>query len=202
MYQDKYESSHRSVRRCRQERRRRKLRRRAALLVSLVLVLTAAIGGTIAYILTQAGPVKNTFNPSQVASEVIEDFKDNIKSNVTIKNTGNTDAYIRATIVVNWMDADGNVSAEAPVKDVNYKLTLAEDTGWDTVTSDGYYYYTSSVKPGDSTGVLIRSCKPEATKDGHHLSIEILAESIQSTPTAAVVESWNVTVDSNGKISK
>lgn len=46
-----------------------------------------------------------------------------------VKNTGNTDAFIRAQIVVTWKDANGNVSATKPVEDTDYTMTL-NTTDW------------------------------------------------------------------------
>ena len=79
------------------------------LLAMVVLILAGAVGGTLAYIVTSSGPVQNTFTPAHVTCAVEEsDFVDGtstIKNNVTIRNTGNTSAYIRAAVVANWCDA-------------------------------------------------------------------------------------------------
>ena len=69
--------------------------------------------------------------------------------------------------------------------------------------SDGYFYYTSSVVPGASTEGSLLTCtvtypdNPEYT-----LSVEILAEAIQSAPEKAVQEAWvGVTVNEDGKLT-
>lgn len=187
-------------------RKKRRLAPWAAL--ALALVLTLSVGGTIAYLITDTGPVTNTFTPGNVACEVIEPgWKDGhtTKENVTIQNTGNTDAYIRAAIVVTWQNASsGNVLGKAPVLGSDYTLQLATDTGWDITTSDGYYYYATAVSANNSTGILINECKvlKSAPAEGYTLCVEVLADAIQATPINAVKDAWGVTVDANGNISK
>ena len=64
----------------------RKLKRckTGALILSLLLLVTAAVGGTVAYLLTQTEPVANTFTPSHVTCEVTESFGGTVKENVRI----------------------------------------------------------------------------------------------------------------------
>lgn len=182
---------------------KRKINKRSmALLVSLAVVLTVAVGVTLAYIFTKTDPVENTFKPSKVTCAVIEDGKTtddpfgqvnvSSKSNVQIKNTGDTTAYIRVAVVVTWKNEKGNVWAQAPVEGTDYTIDWAYDdkdnpTRW-TSDDDGYYYYNDPVAPGDLTGILITEAKlkegyaaPVGT-DGtqYYLSIEIVASAIQA----------------------
>lgn len=63
--------------------------RRAVLLVSLLLVLTMTVGGTIAFLAARTEQKTNTFAPSRVASQVIEEhFDGEVKSNAAVRNTG------------------------------------------------------------------------------------------------------------------
>ncbi len=179
-------------------KRHKQKRKNRALLVSLILLLTITVGGTIAFIYTKTEGVKNTFNPSKVTCSIEETFDGKIKSNVSIKNTGDTEAYIRAKIIVNWMDTNGNISAVKPVAN-DYSLTLGDMNNW--LNIGGYYYYTSPVGVNASTDILISKCEQLQEKEGYLLSVEILAEAIQSTPSAAVEESWNVTIAEDGTIS-
>ena len=167
-------------------------RKSIIVLFSLVLILVFAVGGTIAYIVTNTENVENTFTPGQVACEVEEpQFTGSVKENVAIRNTGNTEAYIRAAIVVTWKDCEnGNVFGKMPDSD-DYELEIGGD--W-LKSSDGYYYCKSVVAVGEQTPVLIASCQPKenAKNPGgnYALSVEILADAIQSTPDNAVEESW------------
>lgn len=175
-------------------KKKRRLAPWAAL--ALALVLTLSVGGTIAYLITDTGPVTNTFTPGNVACEVIEKFDGTTKSDVKIKNTGNTDAYIRAAIVVNWIDTNGHFAPEV-VNNDEYRLDLGN--GW--IEQGGYYYWPSSVAASAETGKLIQSCSPNVTKEGYTLCVEVLADAIQATPINAVKDAWGVTV-TDGTISK
>ena len=174
-------------------KRSTKKRNKMTLLVSLIVLFTIIVGGTIAYIYTKTGDVKNTFTPSKVSCEIVEIFDYITKSDVKIKNTGDTEAYIRARIVVNWIDDNNNISAIKPVLGVDYSLTLSADNTW--IKNGDYYYYKSPVAIGQSTSVLIEECKklPESTeKEGYYLSVEILAEAIQSNALENGDGSWTI----------
>lgn len=164
-------------------KKKRRLAPWAAL--ALALVLTLSVGGTIAYLITDTGPVTNTFTPGNVACEVIEKFNGTTKSDVKIENTGNTDAYIRAAIVINWQDDNGNVVAE-PVLENDYTMTLG--TGW--IPQNGYYYCTAADAQNQTkTSQLIVSCAPKGTPK-YHLSVSVLAQAIQAEPNTAVKDAW------------
>ena len=100
----------------RYKRSRRRSGKSAALLVSLLLLLTVTVGGTIAFLIDTECPLHNQFNPSKVTTKVEETLSGKIKKDVYIKNTGDTDAWIRAAVVVTWQDAAGNVYGQAPVE--------------------------------------------------------------------------------------
>lgn len=184
----------------------RRPKRLATLLVSLLLVLGVAVGGTVAFLSTRTDSKENTFTPSKVTCEVTETFNNNVKSNVAVQNTGDTTAFIRAAINVTWMSnqdaANQTVSAKVPVKDTDYSIKLADNTNW-IRGADGYYYYKLPVDPQVSTGVLIEECKLQnnaSVPDGYHLSVEIVASAIQSAPDSVVQSMWHVTVE-NGIIT-
>ena len=166
-------------------------------------MILMAVGMSSAFLKTQKGALVNEFKSSYVTSEVIETFKDNVKTDVKIQNTGDIDAYIRAAVVVTWEDENKNVYPQMPVAGRDYTIELS-DNGWDIATSDGYYYFTKPVASGGCTGVLINEVKPvdSKTPEGYRLSVEILGDAIQSKPAKAVENSWGVTVNSDGTISK
>lgn len=185
-------------------------RQLAVLLVPLLLTIVIAAGVTIAFLFTSTKPLENTFTPAHVSCDVLEGDDGNTfdgvtKSKVRIKNTGNTDAYIRAAVVITWVsDKDNKVSAVKPVAQADYSIAYAQDAGWTFNKADGFWYYTAPVKVNDTTENLIESCTAVAGKapDGFRLSVEIVASAIQSLPTTVVEEQWNVKVDeSTGKIT-
>ena len=168
-----------------------RLNRTAVLIMAVLLLLGAAVGSTVAFLIDKTEPVTNTFTYAKVSCEVTEKFAQNKKEDVKVKNTGTTDAYIRATYVINWLDQDGNIAASDP-EGYSYSLTKNLDSKW--IEKDGYFYYTSPIAPGDSTEGSLLTCTVTYPENPEYtLSVEILAEAIQSTPNKAVQEAWGVT---------
>ena len=186
MYQGKH------VKRTKYSKRRANKRKATVLLSSLALILALFVGVTTAFLIAKEGSVTNTFKSSHVACQVNEEsFNGTTKTNVTISNTGDTEAYIRAAIVVTWKDGEnGNVYAGKPVAGEDYTISLNEND-W-IEGSDGYYYYKKPVAPGTSTAVLIESCRAvtEHVPAGYGLNVEILSSAIQSVPEAVVNAKW------------
>lgn len=175
-----------------------RLNRTAVLIMAVLLLLGAAVGSTVAFLIDKTEPVKNDFEYAKVSCEVTESFTNNKKDNVQVKNTGTIDAYIRATYVVNWLDRDGNIAASDP-EGCSYSLTENPDSKW--IEKDGYFYYTSPVAPGASTeGSLLTCTVTSPVNPEYTLSVEILAEAIQSTPDKAVQEAWGVSI-SQGSVT-
>jgi len=162
------------------------------LLSSLALLVVLLVGTTTAFLIASDGPLTNIFNSSRVTCQVNEDTFDlTTKTNVTISNTGDTEAYIRAAIVVTWKDAEnGNVYGAMPVEGKDYTMEL-DLSNW-IVGIDGYYYYKYAVQPGGKTEILITECKavPSNVPAGYGLNVEILGSAIQSVPVAVVNEKW------------
>lgn len=170
-------------------KRKPRINKAAVLLTAAVLLIGTVVGSTVAYLIAQTDAVENTFEYAKVSCEVKEDFNGNTKENVQITNTGSTDAYIRATYVVNWLDAQGNIVASDP-EGYSYTLTENPDRVW-TKGTDGYFYYLSPVAPDASTPGSLLTCtvtRPENPE--YRLSVEILADAIQSEPANAVKEAW------------
>lgn len=185
MYQGNYTNR-------RKPRRRYHRRKPSLLLIALVAVLGAVVGSTIAYLFTHTDAITNTFTAASVTTKIEEELNDGVKNNVTVKNTGDIEAYIRAAVIVTWQDKYGNVYSTAPEEGVDYTVDWTMD-GW--VLRDGYYYYTSPVAAKDSTKELFTNCmllENTVPPEGCHLVVEVLASAIQSQPKSAVVEAWGV----------
>ena len=166
-------------------------KRSGILLAAVIVLLAGAVGGTWAFLVAQSEPLQNNFTYAHVSCAVKETFDGTTKSNVQIQNTGDIPAYIRARIVVTWKDTSGNVSAAVPVKDTDYTIAF-NTTDW--TQQDGYWYCKNAVDAKDFTPVLITKCeKTGAAPDGYDLSVEILADAIQSEPASAVTEAWRNT---------
>lgn len=175
----------------RYKRSRRRSGKSAALLVSLLLLLTVTVGGTIAFLMDTDGPLHNLFNPSKVTTKVEETLSGDTKKDVYIKNTGDTDAWIRAAVVVTWQDEDGNVYGQAPAAGTNY-TAWTPGTNWLT-GDDGFYYYTFPVASGETTqDALIADVKPigNPPADGYYLTVEIIGSGIQNKPAKVFNTEW------------
>ena len=169
-----------------------RLNKTAALFIAIVMLIGAVVGTTVAFLITNTDSVENTFEYARVSCEVTESFDKTTKSNVQVRNTGTTDAYIRATYVVNWLDKDGNIAASVP-DGYSYSLTENPDGKW-TKGTDGYFYYLSPVAPEASTlGSLLTCTVSYPANPEYTLSVEILATAVQSAPASAVTEAWGVT---------
>ena len=176
-----------------------RMNKTAVLFMAIILLIGAVIGSTVAFLTMKTEPVKNSFEYAEVSCEVTEDFNNNTKEHVQVKNTGTTDAYIRATYVVNWVDAQGRIAASDP-EGYSYSLTENPDSAW--TEKDGYFYYTSSIAPGASTAGSLLTCEVTYPENPEYtLSVEVLAEAIQSTPDNAVQDAWGVTVNAEGKLT-
>lgn len=177
-------------------------------LVSILVLVFAAAGVTVAYLQTQTPPLENEFTPAQVSCEVEETFDGSVKRSVAIRNTGDADAFIRVAVVANWVKADdeGNVTsvhAQQPQPGTDYTIQWADDfdANW-LQDGSGFYYYKNAVEPEESTAVLIAECTPIANRapEGYTLAVEIVASAIQASPETVAEEYWDISVE-NGVIA-
>lgn len=175
-----------------------RMNRTAVLLIAVILLISTAVGSTVAFLATKTEPVENSFEYANVSCKVTQNC-DTDGSIVQVKNTGTISAYIRAAVVANWMDVDGNIAASVP-EGYSYDLTCSSGS-W-VQGKDGFFYYLLPVAPGALTEGSLLTCTvtcPETPE--YTLSVEVLAEAIQSTPASAVNEAWSAAVDGDGKLS-
>jgi hypothetical protein len=179
MYQDKHFSQGGS--------RRYRGKKPALLIVALALILTVAVGGTVAYLTTKTDSKINTFTPSQVSCEVKENFDGEKKTNVNVTNTSNIDAFIRVKLVTYRVN-DKN-------QHIGGLAEIPEFTPGDRWVKYGeYYYYTKPVAPGASpaadliSSIVLTGSYPDV--DGGKQAIDVMAEAIQAGPEAAVKAAW------------
>ena len=166
--------------------------RMLVLVISVALILCSLVGGTLAYLAAQSGSIVNTFQPSEVKIDIGEDFTNGalVKENVVIKNTGDTDAYIRAMVTINWKNGDQVLNA---VAGSDYTIKWGTSSKWSQVGE--FYYYSDVLPAGDpdpATDVLIKEIKVnnEAPAAGYVLHVEVIASAIQAMPDGAKAEAW------------
>lgn len=167
--------------------------RLAMMVLSIVLLLGVAIGGTIAWLSTKTTSVTNTFIPAKVTCEVTEDFNEDtgVKTNVNVTNTGNIAVYIRVKLVTYRTNDDG--------QHIGGTAKLPEFTrGKNWVEKDGYYYYTLPVAPGQQPDTNLAKKMTLKTSyrdaDGGKQALDVMAEAIQSEPEKAVADAWGVKI--------
>lgn len=157
-----------------------------AVITAVSLLLALAVGGTVAYIAAQSVLIKNQFQPAQVSCEVQTSLT---SDKISVKNTSDVSAYIRAAIVVNWMDKDdvkGPVYGLPPVEGTDYKLTLntvdTKDTvGWKKIGD--FYYWTEPVSADTVIGTaLVENITviKDPPSSEYELTVEVVAEAIQA----------------------
>lgn len=169
--------------------------RKTALILSLCLIFALAVGTTFALLKASTAPVENTFTAAKSDIKIDEDVTGGQKKSIIVKNTGTAVSYVRVKLVMNWVDENGNVSAE-PVN-----ITPSITDNW--FLKDGIYYYKMPVAAKDFTTNLLKTpITQDAAPEGYHLEVTVLAESIQAAPSAAVQQSWGVGVDSNGYLTQ
>lgn len=169
--------------------------RKTALILSLCLIFALAVGTTFALLKASTAPVENTFTAAKSGTDIVEKLDGSQKTSIAVKNTGTAVSYVRVKLVMNWVDENGNVSAEP----VNITPSITAD--W--FEQDGIYYYKMPVAAKDFTTNLLQTpITQDAAPEGYHLEVTVLAESIQAAPSTAVQQSWVVGVDSNGYLTQ
>ena len=156
--------------------------RTAVLLIAVLLLISTAVGSTAAFLVTKTGPVVEAFAYAQVSCQVTD--------TMGVKNTGTAQAYIRASYAVNWRDGEGIIAAVMPD---GYSCDLDENQGAWVDGGDGYFYYPAPVAPGGETPSLL-TCSVSCPEAEYTLSVEVVAEAIQSNPAGAAEDAWGVRV--------
>ena len=181
-------------------------KRSLVLVVSVLVLLLAVAGGTLAWLTAQTDGVVNTFTPAQVSCAVTEEeFKGETKKNVNVENTSYIPAYIRVKLVTYRVNAQNqHIGGTAEIPE------FTPGKGW--VKYGEYYYYTLPVAPKGpgaldnwpktpligETGIELVNSYNDA--DGGKQVVEVMAEAIQSSPPEAVGKSWGVTI-SEGSVT-
>lgn len=108
---------------------------------------------------------------------------------VEIKNTGKSDALVRASLVPRWVDEKGNPFS-GDVSIVNF--TPQNPENW-TKGSDGYYYYNEILKRDEKTKPLLEgvsldlvslSTDEKKLYEGKKLIVDVNSEAVQATEEA------------------
>ncbi len=155
--------------------------------LTAVILISAAIP-TVAWLTRKSAPVTNTYTEAAVSGEVVMAGR-----NPSVKNKGDTAAYVRMTIVPAFYDASNNIVAAPTIAMQNAYLSSIDlsGTNW-FFASDGYFYYKYSVGPGNSTDIVTMPASP--VSGTYTFTAQYHTELVQALPSDAVTEAWGVTV--------
>lgn len=191
MYQGKHGNNNRG-----RAPRRPRMSRTVMVALALVLVLGLAIGGTIAYLVTNTDSITNTFTPGGTTPGIEEKVENGVKESIVIENKGNIPAYIRVMLVGNTVETVDGKEVVTGGFDVSARFTY-NDTDW-VKGSDGYYYYKTPVAANEKTNDLLAS--GTSITVGENETVTVLAQSIQAEPDYVVQQTWGVTI-ANGTVT-
>lgn len=177
-------------------------------LAALLVLVLGIVGTTLAWLTDATGDLTNTFEYAKVSCQVLEDVNSNKtqKTKVRIQNTGNTEAYIRATYVVTYRDDTESILYET-LSNGTWNVDLSNKINTESWVKgeDGYWYCKTPVAPGAETPVLFEgpiNGNGTFLYDKKHAItyVEILATAIQSQPVKAMGEAWGYTMN-NGTLT-
>lgn len=185
--------------------------------VVAVLVAALAFGVVFAYLSGKTGSVKNDMTADgDPIPTIIETFEPSsgLKQNVAVSVDVDYECYVRATIVVNWVSADGKtVYSERPTfEDVAFTVNDRPDGDedlayWVWDPEYDFFYYTVPVKGGATEPLIIECRQTVPAPEGYKLNVQVVAQTIQASGwsdadnTLAVVSEWGVVIDDEGTLS-
>ena len=167
-----------------------------------LLILCVTAGATLAYIVKRSESQENTFVPVFVKCEPISTQA----GCMAVSNCGDVAAYLRAAVVISWAavdeqgEATGVYHANAPVLGMDYTILYDTTETW-KMGSDGFWYYSAPVNAGATTvdlvNAVVRLKEPPA---GYALSVQVVAEGIQTQPIGAIGYAWGASVSADGTL--
>ena len=188
-------------------RKRRFSGKSLALLVSALVLSFSMVGGTLAWLSDDTGPITNTLTMPRTDITIEEEFDGAVKKDVRVKNNGDVPVYVRVTLNINWQDSEHNVHPGIALGGNHFTIHFSQSAKW--VLNNGIYYYLYPLAPGKTTDNLIDSITllddPDVP-EGCTLVVDVLAQSVQSQgmkDDAPMVEAqgWPVTVQSDGSLA-
>lgn len=167
------------------------IKSRLPLLLVAFCIITCAVASMVyaKYVANQGGDATiNITANGELKIEVKSESADGSLFEYSITNVSTNQpivAYIRAAVVVNWQDGEGNLWA-IPPKASDYTITASNCT-----LLDGYYYYNGTRAQNQGFPITVRLAAGATPPSGYTLHVQILAESIQSVPADAAEKAWD-----------
>ena len=119
-------------------------------------------------------------NPAadKVGVDVIETLNANVKTDVSVQNTGNVNEFLRAAIIGNWVMSDGTNETLVGAWAFNAAdFTGFNDEGW-TCASDGFFYSNDKVAPGEKLDLFDSYTASGAPVEGATLNLYIMSQAV------------------------
>lgn len=185
------------------------------ILFAVSAILAVSTFEVVAYMVHQNQTIQNQFIPGNVECCVKENFQSDIKTSVTVENTGNIDAYVRLKVVSYWEDSKGYVVGRSSPEILFGNGWSYNTDQWLYDSNEQTFYYKKVLAAGQTTEDLLELTgsfqgihleKKVEIWDNitytYHPVIEFIAEAIQSQPSESPipVENWGITLDNNGNI--
>lgn len=134
------------------------------LCIAVLALSLVTVGATLALMVSQSNSVTNSFTAAEIDTEINEVLTDGDKQ-VSIKNYGRSDAYVRARIMVSGVKStDVEIVAAVPSSIESDKVYLVMQNNGDSsgkwtkeavaandTYSDAFYYYLDVLPGTDST---------------------------------------------------
>lgn len=140
-----------------------------SLTTTVLLIMLAVAGTTFAYYSDATASVSNSVTVGSIETEIVEQVDSVGNKNVTIKNVGKSECYIRARITKS--------PENAPVEIVGLN-----GTDW-ILGADGFYYYqqkVSPIAPGNLTTPLFTGYQITNADNFVPFEITIYQEAVQA----------------------
>lgn len=168
--------------------------------VATVLLLVALAGTVVAYMVHRTASKQNVFHFANISHQVNISGSGNIRTSLTVENTGEMDVYVRVRFVSNWVNG-----TDLMAKPSEIPVVADLDTGnWIYDATNYTYYYKHKLEAdGDKTPDLLAggTITLKVSSEGYNQTFEVVSEAIQAEPDDAVIEAWGATVDANGVIT-
>ncbi|MBR1386308.1 MAG: BsaA family SipW-dependent biofilm matrix protein [Bacilli bacterium] len=137
-----------------------------SLLFIIIGILVMGVGSTLAY-LTSTGVFNNIFNTGTFETRFHEEFTsptnwmpgDETPKTITVKNEGETEAYVRICLSDEWEASDGTILTNHS-DELNIDIALINrdnENDWTYVDSERCFYYKELLGSGEETSSPIKS---------------------------------------------
>ncbi len=165
---------------------------KTTLLLAVILLVTVAVGATLAYIYAETQPLRNLFADAHVVCTTAYDVENDTW---TITNEGDVEAYVRVAVIPYLMSESDNVFWDNPL----YTVTHGVADDWTSFGVHNYYYYQIPLPAGESVVFGTVTVDPGVGEglDYSDIKVTVNAEAFQVGSDVALADAWSVTYTEN-----